>query len=246
MGLDLSADDITALDSRTEGWIAGLQMAALALQSYRLPAVSIQGQEDISGFIRAFTGSDRYILDYLVEEVLQRQPDSIQTFLLQTATLDRLTDPLCDAITGQDNGQEMLERLERANLFIVRLDNERRWYRYHHLFADLLRQRLHQAQPDLALTLHRRASEWSEQNGRMAAAIDHALSAGDFERAAHLIEQIAEATLMRSEVATFLSWVEALPDELVRVRPSDLNLTLISVAPIKPQQGGTQIQQGGE
>jgi LuxR family maltose regulon positive regulatory protein len=209
MGLELSANDVAALASRTEGWIAGLQMAA----------VSMQGQEDVAGFIQAFTGSDRYILDYLVEEVLQRQPESAQTFLLQTAILDRLTGPLCDAITDQDDGQATLERLERANLFIVPLDNERSWYRYHHLFADLLRQRLQQTQPDLAPELHRRASAWYEQNGLTAEAIDHAMSAGDFERAAHLIEQAAEQTMMRSEVATFLSWVEALPDELVHARP---------------------------
>ncbi|MDH4138576.1 MAG: LuxR family transcriptional regulator, partial [Anaerolineae bacterium] len=141
MRLGLSADDVAALASRTEGWIAGLQMAA----------VSMQGQEDVAGFIQTFTGSDRYILDYLVEEVLQRQPESVQTFLLQTSILDRLTGPLCDAVIcslplvgegqGEGSGQETLERLERANLFIIPLDNERRWYRYHHLFADLLRQR---------------------------------------------------------------------------------------------------------
>jgi LuxR family maltose regulon positive regulatory protein len=209
MGLGLSADDVATLASRTEGWIAGLQMAA----------VSMQGQEDVGGFIQALTGSDRYILDYLVEEVLQRQPGSVQTFLLQTAILDRLTGPLCDAVTGQNDGQATLERLERANLFIVPLDNERRWYRYHQLFADLLRQRLQQIQPDMVSELHRRASGWHEQNGLTAEAIDHTLSAGDFERAAHLIELTAEQTMMRSEVATFLNWVEALPDEVVHARP---------------------------
>jgi LuxR family maltose regulon positive regulatory protein len=241
MGLELSADDVAALASRTEGWIAGLQMAA----------VSMQGQEDVAGFIRAFTGSDRYILDYLVEEVLQRQPERVQTFLLQTAILDRLTGPLCDAVTGQDggstglttggstglttggstglttggstgltaSGQATLERLERANLFILPLDNERSWYRYHRLFADLLRQRLEQTRPDLVRALHRRASAWYEEKGLTAEAIGHALSAGDFERAAGLVELAAEQTMMRSEVATFLSWVEALPDELVQARP---------------------------
>jgi LuxR family maltose regulon positive regulatory protein len=209
MDLELSAGDVAALASRTEGWIAGLQMVA----------VLMQGQEDIASFIQAFTGSSRYVLDYLVEEVLQHQPDSIQTFLLQTAILDRLTGPLCDAVTGQDEGQLTLDSLERANLFIVPLDEEQRWYRYHHLFAELLRQRLHQTYPDLVPTLHRRASEWYEQNGRMGEAIDHALSAEDFERAAHLIEQAAEPTLMRSEFATFLSWVEALPNDVMRARP---------------------------
>jgi LuxR family maltose regulon positive regulatory protein len=210
MNLSLSIDDVTALASRTEGWIAGLQMAA----------VSMQGREDTASFVHAFTGSDRHILDYLVEEVLQRQPDHIQTFLLQTAILERLTGFLCDAITGQADGQATLEMLERANLFTVPLDNERRWYRYHRLFADLLQRRLRQAQPDRVPILHRRASEWYEQNGFLDAAINHALSAEDLERAAHLIEQAAEATLMRSEVATLLRWVDALPDEMVRARPT--------------------------
>jgi len=238
-GLELSTDDVATLASCTEGWIAGLQMAALAVRSLGSPQslVSMQGRKDVTGFIQAFTGSDRYILDYLVEEVLQRQPDSIQTFLLQTAILDRLTGSLCDAILdigdwrsgigdhtqypiSNIQSQAILEYLEASNLFIIPLDNERRWYRYHRLFADLLRSRLRQAHSDLVPTLHRRASEWYEQNEFMGAAIDHALSAGDFERAAHLIEQVAEATLMRSEVATFLGWVERLPDELVRARPS--------------------------
>jgi LuxR family maltose regulon positive regulatory protein len=234
MSLELSADDVAALASRTEGWIAGLQMAA----------ASMQGRKDTASFIQAFTGSDRYILDYLVEEVLHHQPRHIQTFLLQTAILDRLTAPLCDALLdirdwildideqteypisntqypiSNLQSQTILEYLESSNLFIIPLDNERRWYRYHRLFADLLRQRLHQRHPDLVPILHQRASEWHEQNGLMAEAIEHALSGEDFERAAALVEQVAEATLMRSEVATFLSWVEALPDELVRARPT--------------------------
>ncbi len=206
VSLNLSPEDVAALEARTEGWVAGLQMAA----------VSMQGQEDVAGFIQAFTGSDRYILDYLVEEVLQRQPESVQTFLLQTAILDRLTGPLCDAVTGQDDGQATLERMERANLFILPLDNELRWYRYHHLFADLLRYRLHQAQPDQVPILHGRAGAWYEQNGLITEAIDHALAAGDPEWAAHLIEQAAESTMLRGEVATLLRWVEALPEDLVR------------------------------
>ena len=228
MGLGLSAEDVAALEARTEGWIAGLQMAA----------VSIQEQEDVAGFIQAFTGSNRYILDYLVEEVLQRQPESVQTFLLQTSILDRLTGPLCDAVVGEIGdwraeiddhhqypisniqSQAILEYLESFNLFILPLDNERRWYRYHRLFADLLRQRLHQAHLDHTPVLHRRASEWFEQNGLVAEAIDHALAAEDLERAADLIEQNAEATLMRGEAATFLRWISVLPDELVHARPS--------------------------
>ena len=209
MGLELSADDVTALASRTEGWVTGLQMAA----------VSMQGREDISRFIAEFTGSQHYVLDYLIEEVLQRQPESVQSFLLQTSILDRMNSPLCDAVTGTGNSHAMLEHLEHANLFVFPLDDNQNWYRYHILFADLLRHRLLEVQPDLVPTLHRRASEWYERNGQMAEAIDHAMSARDFERAACLVELAAEQTMMRSEVATFLSWVEALPDELVHARP---------------------------
>ena len=155
MGLDLSAEDITALETRTEGWIAGLQLAAL----------SIQGRSDAAGFIQAFTGSHRFVLDYLVEEVLQRQPQRARSFLLQTAILDTLCGALCDAVTGQKHGKEMLERLERDNLFVVPLDDERQWYRYHHLFADVLQAHLLEEQPDQLPALHRRASEWYEENG---------------------------------------------------------------------------------
>jgi LuxR family maltose regulon positive regulatory protein len=179
MGLNLSATDIAALEARTEGWIAGLQMAAL----------SMRGQEDVSGFIRSFTGSHRFVLDYLVEEVLQQQPDNVQEFLLKTAVLNQLTGPLCDALTGDANGQDILESLERANLFLVPLDNERHWYRYHHLFADLLRQQLRQSteESDVA-ALHVRASAWFEANGRELEAFQHAAAANDVARAARLIE----------------------------------------------------------
>jgi ATP/maltotriose-dependent transcriptional regulator MalT len=212
MGLDLSVDEISILASCTEGWIAGLQMAA----------ISMRGQENIAGFIRDFSGSNRYILDYLVEEVLQRQPDIVQTFLLRTAILDRLSGPLCDAVTGfaeQMDSQTILERLERSNLFVVPLDNERRWYRYHHLFNDLLRQRLQRTQPDLVPELHRRASIWYEQIGQMPAAIDHALPAMDLERAAQLIEFTAESVMLRSEISTLRNWLETLPNEMVCTRP---------------------------
>ena len=155
MGLNLSADDIAALETRTEGWIAGLQLAAL----------SMQGRADAASFIQAFTGSHRFVLDYLVEEVLQRQPEHMRSFLLQTSILDRLCGALCDAVTGQEDGKEMLERLERGNLFVVPLDDERQWYRYHHLFADVLQAHLMEAQPDQLPALHRRASAWYEQNG---------------------------------------------------------------------------------
>jgi LuxR family maltose regulon positive regulatory protein len=215
MGLQLSTDDVAALSSRTEGWIAGLQMAA----------VSMQGRDDVASFIQAFTGSNIFVLDYLVEEVLHGQVDDVQSFLLQTSILDRLSGPLCEAVIGGETegpsarGQATLEMLEHSNLFIVRLDDERRWYRYHRLFADLLRQRLRQLYPDLLQELHRRASEWYERNGFVGQAIHHALSAEDFERGADLVEGMAESIMMRSEAATFQKWVEALPDDVFRTRP---------------------------
>jgi LuxR family transcriptional regulator, maltose regulon positive regulatory protein len=167
MGFDLAARDVAALEERTEGWIAALQLAAL----------SIQGRDDVAGFIAGFTGDDRYIVDYLVEEVLQRQPDQIRSFLLQTSILDRLSGPLCNAVTGQDGGKAMLEALERGNLFVVPLDDRRRWYRYHHLFADVLHARLLDEQPNRVPDLHRRASAWYERNGERSEAIRHALAA---------------------------------------------------------------------
>ncbi len=219
MGLDLSAEDVAALEARTEGWIVGLQMAALSMQG--------RGKEHIAGFIAAFTGSHRYILDYLTDEVLLQQPESVQTFLLQTAILDRLTGSLCDAVTGQGNGsaeltpggQEMLEQLDAANLFIVPLDDERQWYRYHHLFADLLRKRLSTTQPDLLSALHRQASEWYEKSGLIADAVSHALAAGDVERVARLVEENALAMIYHGELTTAAGWLEALPDEVVRSHP---------------------------
>ena len=215
MGLLLSTDDIAALEARTEGWIAGLQLAAVALQE----TTSMRGHKDVSGFIQSFTGSHRFVLDYLVEEVLERQPESIQTFLLQTAILDRLTAPLCDDVTGQDNGQATLERLDRANLFVVPLDDERRWYRFHHLFADLLRQRLRQTHPEQIPSLHRRASEWYEQQDQPSDAIHHALAAQDFERAADLAELAWPAWNAGFNTITWLGWLKDLPKEVVRARP---------------------------
>jgi len=265
MKLSLSAEDVAAMVSRTEGWIAGLQMAAIALQAH----VSTYGRGNAANFVQAFTGSNRYVLDYLVEEVLQHQPDSVQTFLLQTSILGRLSGTLCDAVVGIREstnqrigesanqrisksasqqvreyasmqvgkplsqrigdlpicrfahlpGQEMLEYLERANLFLVPLDNRREWYRYHHLFAHLLRQRLHQAHPDLVPILHGRASTWYEQHGFTAEAIDHALDAGDFEWAGSLIDEHVEILWGRGEQATLSRWLEALPDEVIGSRP---------------------------
>ena len=178
MGLELTARDVAALESRTEGWIAALQLAAL----------SIQGRDDVAGFIAGFAGDDRYVVDYLAEEVLARQSGRVQAFLLRTSILGRLSGPLCDAVTGQGGGKAMLEALDRGNLFLVPLDDRRRWYRYHHLFADVLQARLLDEQPGQVPELHRRASAWYEQNGERSLAIRHALAAGDFGRAADLVE----------------------------------------------------------
>jgi LuxR family maltose regulon positive regulatory protein len=208
MGLSLSAEDIAALEDRTEGWIAGLQLAAL----------SMRGREDVAGFIRAFAGDNRYVVDYLVEEVLQRQPERVRSFLLQTSILERLSGPLCDAVTGREGSNALLEALERGNLFVVPLDDRRHWFRYHHLFADVLRARLMEEQPDRAPTLHRRASEWYERNGSPTDAIRHALAAEDFERAAGLVE-LAALEMLGSSQETLYRRLMALPDEVVRVRP---------------------------
>ena len=209
MGLALTAADVAALEGRTEGWIAALQLAAL----------SMQGREDIAAFIDGFAGDDRYIVDFLAEEVLQRQPEHVQHFLLQTSILDRLSGPLCDAVTGQDGGKAKLTALERGNLFLVPLDDRRRWYRYHQLFADVLHARLLDEQPDDVPELHRRASRWHEQNGEPSEAIRHALAAGDFGRAADLVELAIPAMRRSRQEAAVLGWLELLPDEVVRVRP---------------------------
>ena len=209
MGLNLSPGEIAALEERTEGWIAGLQLAAL----------SMRDQEDVPGFIQTFAGDHRYIVDYLVAEVLGRQPEQVRSFLLQTSILDRLSGPLCDAVTGQEGGSARLEALERGNFFVVPLDDRRHWYRYHHLFAEVLYAHLMEEQPDRVSTLHRRASEWYERNGSMADAIRHALAAEDFERAADLVERVLPALFKSRQEATLLVWLRALPDELIRRRP---------------------------
>jgi LuxR family maltose regulon positive regulatory protein len=209
MGLQLTARDVAALEGRTEGWIAALQLAAL----------SMQGRDDVAGFIAGFAGDDRYVVDYLAEEVLARQSDRVQAFLLQTSILGRLSGPLCDAVTGQGGGKAMLEALDRANLFLVSLDDRRRWYRYHHLFADVLQARLLDEQPGRVPELHRRASEWYEQNGELSEAVGHALAAGDFRRAAGLVELTIPAMRRTRQEARLRGWLEALPDEVVQVRP---------------------------
>jgi len=209
MGLNLTASDVSALEERTEGWIAALQLAAL----------SLQGRDDVAGFIAGFAGDDRYIVDYLVEEVLHRQPEEVRSFLLDTSILDRLTGPLCDAVTGQSGGKAMLEALDRANLFLVPLDDRRQWYRYHHLFADVLMARLKDEQPDRVPELHRRASDWYEHNGDRSEAIRHALAGEDFDRAASLIESAVPALRQGHQEVTALRWLRALPDEVIGRRP---------------------------
>ena len=209
MGLSLSADQMAALDSRTEGWIAGLQLAAL----------SMKGNRDVGGFIQVFAGDHRYIVDYLVAEVLNSRPDAIRHFLLQTSILDRLNGPLCDAVTGQPGGKAQLETLQRGNFFLIPLDDRRHWYRYHHLFADVLRAHLTAEHPEQLPILHRRASKWYEEAGSVPEAIRHALAAEDFEHAAHLIERSIPAMGQGRQEATLLSWLRALPDEQFRRRP---------------------------
>ncbi len=235
IGLDLSADDVGALEEHTEGWVAGLQLAAL----------SMRGREDLHGFVSAFAGSQRYVLDYLVEEVLQRQPKSIQAFLTCTSILERLSGPLCDAVMGgmedraaadvpatherasATGSQAVLEYLEAGNLFVVPLDDQRRWYRYHRLFAECLRNRLegavasglHGVSDDVP-ELHRRAAGWYQTEGLNAEAVPHALAAQDWEWAAGLVERTAqEITLVRGEMVTLENWLKALPAEMIRARP---------------------------
>jgi LuxR family transcriptional regulator, maltose regulon positive regulatory protein len=210
VGSRLSAKDVAELEERTEGWVAGLQLAALALRD----------RSDISSFIAAFTGSNRYVVDYLAEEVLARQPEALRTFLLKTSILDRMCGPLCDAVTLSDDGQEALEYLEHMNLFVNPLDEERRWYRYHHLFTDVLRQRLRETDDDLLPKLHRRASVWFEQQGLAVEAVHHTLEAHDIERAADLIEEIGLSVMLPGQVHTLLGWLDKLPDALVRSRPA--------------------------
>lgn len=210
MGLNLSAEDISTLESRTEGWIAGLQLAAISLQK----------QADVAGFITSFSGGHQVTLDYLFEEVLQKQAKDVQTFLLQTSVLERFCAPLCDAVTNLVTSEETLDYLERVNLLLVPLDHERRWYRYHHLFADALRARLHKTHADLTAELHLRASIWLEQHSFTAEAIHHALKATAFERAAGLIE--SEWSVIRKpnfQSQPYLAWLRALPAEIIQQCP---------------------------
>lgn len=209
MDLSLTADEIAALETCTEGWIVGMQLAAL----------SVQGRADIPEFMQAFAGDHRYILDYLVEEVLQRQPERVRHFLLQTSILDRLSGPLCDAVTGRKESGLLLETLERGNLFVVPLDDKRNWYRYHRLFADVLRAHLKKEDADRESTLHQRASDWCAQNDLRADAIYHAFAGQNFQRAADLIELAWPEMDGSFQTAAWLGWAKALPDELICTRP---------------------------
>ncbi|MBV7331159.1 LuxR C-terminal-related transcriptional regulator [Chloroflexi bacterium TSY] len=246
LGFNLSMEETATLESRTEGWIAGLQLAAIAIKSYRASqphsltqsplSTSTQDDQNVSDFIATFAGDDHYIVDYLMEEVLHQLPESPQTFLLQTSILNRMCGPLCNAVTGRDDGQTMLESLEQANLFVVPLDNKRQWYRYHHLFADMLVSRLSQNSsavvPDTdgkdeqgLCDLHRRASRWYEQEGLVSEAIEHAIRARDYENVAQLIEaKTTEIVWVRGNVYILKEWLDALPEDIVRSRPQ-LSLT---------------------
>jgi LuxR family transcriptional regulator, maltose regulon positive regulatory protein len=210
MSLPLTSEQITALETRTEGWIAGLQLAAL----------SLRGREDVSGFVKAFTGSHRFVFDYLTDEVFAGQPQSIQSFLLQTSILERLSASLCDALTGRANTQAMLEELERSNLFLIALDDERHWYRYHHLFADVLRHRLAETSPASVRELHLCASEWFEKEGLVREAVNHALVAQDWERVARLIGDASESLRQRGEFVTLTHWIHALPHAVRHAHPA--------------------------
>ena len=210
MNMRLSEESIRALDDQTEGWIAGLQMAAVSMQGW--------DTERVEEFIRAFTGSNRFVLDYLLEEVLQRQPERLQSFLMDTSILKRFSAELCNAVTDREDAESVLSAMEKANLFLCPLDDERRWFRYHRLFADLLLQRLEQSRPDRVAGLHDAASRWFQGRGFVDEAIEHALAARDFERAAALIEPVAESFIMRGELAIFLGWMAALPEGLIASR----------------------------
>jgi LuxR family transcriptional regulator, maltose regulon positive regulatory protein len=209
MGLGLSGEQIAALEKRTEGWVAGLQLAAL----------SLQGRENVDEFVSEFTGSDHYIVDYLAEEVLNRLPEQLRVFLIETSILERLTGPLCDVLTGQSNGSETLEGLEHANLFLIPLDHEQCWYRYHHLFADLLRGRLLHFLPDEIPDLHFKASKWFEENGFLDEAINHAVEAKDFDGTARLICKDSLWVIYNRSINTLDRWLSTFPKAFVLKDP---------------------------
>ena len=228
-GHDLPADLAVTLGERTDGWVAGLQLAAL----------SLRGRHDVAGFVAEFSGSHRYVLDYLTEEVLERQPEDIRTFLLETSVLRGLSGPLCDAVLGRSDSQLLLESIERANLFLVPLDGERRWWRYHPLFADLLRSRLAHDDPARAAALHRAAADWYEHHQLPDDALGHALAGGDDDRAGRIVETHLEGQLLRrNEGATLDRWLTALPREVFRTRPRlVLGRAIVDLGAIRRAQG---------
>ena len=210
MGLDLNQSSIRALEQRTEGWVAGLQMAALSMQ--QVP--------DEAAFVEAFAGDDRYIVDYLISEVVERQPISIQTFLLKTSLLDQFNVSLCNAVTEQDNGRNNLDYLERTNLFLISLDNKREWYRYHSLFRGLLRYRfVDEVGEDGVKQLHQRAAVWYAGHSRFDEAIQHYLTAEDFGQAAYLMEQVSVKLIGQGQLRKVCRWLDALPVGFLRTRP---------------------------
>lgn len=229
MGLDLTAGDVEVLEARTEGWIAALQLAAL----------SLRGRDDPAAFIAEFAGDDRFVVDYLVDEVLDRQTDDVRTFLLETSILNRLTAPLCEAVTGRGDAKTTLEALERSNLFLVALDDRRQWYRYHHLFGDVLRARLADEEPDQVAALHRRASEWFEADGDRAEAIRHAMAAGDFTKAAELVELAIPDLGRARQDATLRALLDALPREVFANRPI-LTLGLVDAHMVTGDTAGVE------
>jgi len=211
MGLELEPAHVEALESRTEGWAAGLQLAGLSARD--------RNDQDIGSFVDAFSGSHRFVLDYLLDDVLQRQPDPVRAFLLDTSVLRELTGPLCDAVTGHPGGQHMLQNLERSNLFLLPLDEQRQWFRYHHLFADALQAQLASAEPERPATLHRAAARWYADQGRLDDAVGHAFAGGDHELGAELVELALADLRRRRQDRTLRDWLVALPDEVVRHRP---------------------------
>ncbi len=233
MALDLNAGDVAALQASTEGWIVGLQLIA----------VSIQGRRDVASLVSRVTGAHRYIVDYLVDEVLSRQPEADRLFLLQTSILSELTGSLCDAVTGRSDSAAVLVRMESANLFVTPLDEERHWYRYHHLFAECLRGRLEAEEPGSVPELHRRASHWYEQQGLLDAAIGHALSTQDFEAVARLVEDHAPRLLGQGEIVVLLNWANRLPEALVHTRPRLCILVARALALVgQPEASETYLQ----
>jgi LuxR family maltose regulon positive regulatory protein len=209
MQIKLPTADVNALEAQTEGWIAGLQLAAL----------SIQGSDDFSSFIKNFSGSHHYVVDYMIEEVLNRQPEEIKSFLLETSILERMNAHLCNSLTHRTDSQTILERLELRNLFVIPLDEKRQWYRYHHFFTDLLRNRLQHSQSERIPELHHLASAWFQKNGFLAEALEHAISGAQYEDAAAMIEDHGNAMLANGAWGQLLKWLKPLPDEIIHSRP---------------------------